>query len=48
MAFAKQFVGISYSPYVMDVFLVYGYNPEEASGLYEEIMELANKEMSSV
>lgn len=48
MAFAKQFVGISYSPYVMDVFLVYGYNPQEASGLYEEIMELANKQMDFV
>ena len=27
----------------MDVFLVYGYSPEEASGLYEEIMEYAGK-----
>lgn len=43
MAFAKELTGISYSPYVMDVFLVYGYSPEEASGLYEEIMELAGK-----
>lgn len=43
MAFAKELTGISYSPYVMDVFLVYGYNPEEASGLYEEIMEYAGK-----
>ena len=43
MAFAREITGISYSPYVMDVFLVYGYNPEEASGLYEEIMEYAGK-----
>ena len=43
MAFAKELPGLSYSPYVMDVFLVYGYNPEEASGLYEEIMELSKK-----
>lgn len=43
MAFAKELTGLSYSPYVMDVFLVYGYNPEEASGLYEEIMELSKK-----
>lgn len=43
MAFAKELVGLSFSPYVMDVLLVYGYNPEEASGLYEEIMELAGK-----
>jgi hypothetical protein len=28
----------------MDVFLVYGYSPEEASGLYEEMMMYAGKE----
>ena len=43
MAFARELIGLSYSPYVMDVFLVYGYNPEEASGLYEEIMGYAGK-----
>ena len=43
MAFAREITGISYSPYVMDVFLVYGYNPEEASGLYQEMMEYAGK-----
>ena len=43
MAFAQAITGIPYSPYVMDVFLVYGYSPEEASGLYEEIMEYAGK-----
>lgn len=43
MAFARELTGLPYSPYVMDVFLVYGYNPEEASGLYEEIMEYAGK-----
>jgi len=43
MAFARELTGLSYSPYVMDVFLVYGYNPEEASGLYEEMMEYAGK-----
>lgn len=43
MAFARELTGFPYSPYVMDVFLVYGYNPEEASGLYEEIMEFAGK-----
>ncbi len=38
MGFAQEIMGITYSPYVMDVFLVYGYSPEEASGLYEEMM----------
>lgn len=41
MSFAKELTGIPYSPYVMDVFLMYGYSPEEASGLYEEMMEYA-------
>lgn len=39
MSFAKALTGIPYSPYVMDAFLVYGYSPEAASGLYEEMME---------
>lgn len=43
MAFAQALTGIPYSPYVMDVFLVYGYSPEEASGLYEEMMEFAGR-----
>lgn len=38
MSFAKELTGIPYSPYVMDVFLMYGYSPEEASGLYEEML----------
>ncbi len=43
MAFAREITGIPYAPYVMDVFLVYGYSPEEASGLYEEMMEFAGR-----
>lgn len=43
MSFAQELVGIAYSPYVMDMFLVYGYSPEEASGLYEEMMEKAGR-----
>ena len=39
MAFAAEVTGLPYSPYVMDVFLVYGYSPPEASGLYEKMME---------
>lgn len=43
MGFAQELMGIDYSPYLMNVFLVYGYSPEEASGLYEEMMEFAGK-----
>lgn len=45
MGFAQEIAGISYSPYLMDIFLVYGYSPKEASGLYEEMMELAGRKM---
>lgn len=45
MGFAGELMGISYSPYLMDVFLVYGYSPEEASGLYEEMMMLADQKL---
>lgn len=44
MAFAQQITGIPYSPYVMDFFLVYGYSPEEACGLYEEMMTFVGRE----
>ncbi len=43
MSFAKALTGISYSPYVMDAFLVYGYSPEAASALYEEMMEKSGR-----
>ena len=39
MAFTKVLNQLEYSPYVMDAYLVYGYSPEAASGLYEEMME---------
>ena len=38
MAFAKELTGISYSPYIMDVLLMYDYSSEDACGLYEEIL----------
>lgn len=41
MAFAGELLGISFSPYVFDVILMYGYNKEAAAALFEEIMELA-------
>jgi hypothetical protein len=40
MAFAKELLKMPYSPYVLDVFLVYDYNPEAAYYLYKEIMEI--------
>ena len=43
MGFAKELMKLPYSPYLMDVFLVYGYSPQEASGLYEEMMELSGR-----
>ena len=41
MAFAKRMTGISCSPYVLDVLLMYCYNEEAAIALYEEILEAA-------
>lgn len=43
MSFSKTLNALPYSPYVMDAFLVYGYSPEVASGLYEEMMERAGR-----
>ena len=40
MSFAQELCGLHYSPYIMDVFLVYDYSPNDASGLYEGIMNL--------
>jgi len=42
MAFAERLMGLTYSPFVMDVFFVYGYSKEAAVNLYDEIMELAS------
>lgn len=39
MAFAERLMGLAYSPFVMDVFFVYGYSKEVAVILYDEIME---------
>lgn len=41
MAFTQELNRLPYSPYVMDAYLVYGYSPEAASALYEEMMEKA-------
>lgn len=42
MAFAKELLQISYSPYILDVFLVYLYNKEAGYALYNEIMGISN------
>ena len=44
MSFAQELNQLPYCAYVVDVFLVYDYSAEEASGLYEEIMMLAGLE----
>jgi len=44
MAFAKKLTGISFSPYVLDALLVYGYSPAAAGALYREMMNHAGKE----
>lgn len=42
MAFTKELLQVTYSPYILDVFLVYLYNPEVAYSLYNEIMSINN------
>ena len=42
MSFAYHYLELEYSPYLLDVLLVYGYSKEEANGLYEEMIEYAN------
>ena len=41
MAFAKELLNLKYSPYIMDVLLMYSYDQEAACALYEEIQEAA-------
>lgn len=41
MAFAGEMLNLSFSPYVLDVVLMYCYNQEASQALYEEIMEAA-------
>lgn len=43
MEFAKYITGISYSPFIFDVVLMYAYNKEAASMLYEDIMKIAEE-----
>jgi hypothetical protein len=48
MAFAQRLIGLNYSPFVMDVFFVYGYSKEVATILYDEIMELVNENLKEI
>ena len=41
MAFARSMQKLTFSPYVLDVLLMYSYNKEAAVALYEEILEAA-------
>ena len=41
MAFAQEMLELPFSPYVMDVLLMYSYHEEAACALYEEILEAA-------
>ena len=40
MAFAKKLLKMPYSPYILDVFLIYAYHQEASYQLYQEIMKL--------
>ena len=46
MEFARELTDLPYSPYLMDVFLVWGYSRDDAVRLFEEIMALAGLEPS--
>lgn len=43
MAFAREMAGAGYSPFILDVLLVYAYNREAASALYEEILDMEER-----
>lgn len=44
MAFAKELLKLNYSPYILDVFLVYLYNKKTANILYNEIMNIRKED----
>ena len=43
MAFAEELLKLPFSPYVLDVLLMYGYHGAAATALFEEIMEIAGE-----
>lgn len=44
MAFSKRLNHTAYSPFLLDVLLFFGYNPEEAKSIYQNIMEIKAKQ----
>lgn len=40
MAFAKEFLKLDFSPYILDIFLVYVYNKKASYMLYKEVMNI--------
>ena len=45
MAFAAQLLGLTVSPYMLDVLLVRAYDRNMAAGLFEEICRLTEEKM---
>lgn len=43
MSFSKTLAGISFSPYVLDILLAYGYNHDFAGSLYLDLQETLKK-----
>jgi len=44
MSFAKEFNAITYSPFLLDVILYYGYNKKSSGKLYLEIVDIWQRE----
>ena len=42
MAFTKRLLSLAWSPYILDIFLVYLYNENASYGLYNRLMRLKN------
>lgn len=40
MAFARELLGLSFSPYLFDVLLMYGYHEEASTAIYEEMVSI--------
>lgn len=40
MSFARKINGLSFSPFLLDVFIYYGYNPDASCSIYDEIMKM--------
>jgi hypothetical protein len=40
MRFARELLGLNFSPYILDVFLLYLYQPQAASDLYRSLLKI--------